>query len=384
MSVDVPSVRGLHVFVTTDAVGGVWTFTRTLVTALASHGARFTVAVLGPIAAARAAECEQLRRTPGVDLHHHDGRLEWMPDAGPDVADARRWLAARIRASRPDVVHVNGYAYASAGQDVPTCITAHSCVHSWWRAVYGRRPPPTWRTYAREVERGLRAADLVTAPSASMRDAFSAEHRCHAPVVVVHNGLAPVIGMAPKTDAVLAVGRLWDAGKNIAMLAQVADALPWPVWVAGETVAPDATTLRLPASMLRLGVCSEQEVHARMRQASIYALPARYEPFGLSVLEAASARCALVLGDIPTFRELWQDAAIFVPPDDATRWRRALVALCEDPAAVRMWAERAARRSAAYSVAAFARGYAQVYAALVDRPASALATARGDVGQPCA
>jgi glycosyltransferase involved in cell wall biosynthesis len=39
-----------------------------------------------------------------------------------------------------------------------------------------------------------------------------------------------------------------------------------------------------------------------------------YEPFGLSVLEAAQAGCALVLSDIPTFRELWDGAAIFIDP----------------------------------------------------------------------
>ena len=39
---------------------------------------------------------------------------------------------------------------------------------------------------------------------------------------------------------------------------------------------------------------------------------ALYEPFGLAVLEAAQAGCALVLSDIPTFRELWDGAALFV------------------------------------------------------------------------
>lgn len=51
--------------------------------------------------------------------------------------------------------------------------------------------------------------------------------------------------------------------------------------------------------------------------AAIYALPARYEPFGLSALEAGLSGCALVLGDIPSLREIWGDAALFVPPDDA-------------------------------------------------------------------
>ena len=55
------------------------------------------------------------------------------------------------------------------------------------------------------------------------------------------------------------------------------------------------------------------------RAPSIYALPARYEPFGLSVLEAALSGCALVLGDIPSLREIWDGAALFVDPDDARR-----------------------------------------------------------------
>ena len=42
-----------------------------------------------------------------------------------------------------------------------------------------------------------------------------------------------------------------------------------------------------------------------MARASIYALPARYEPFGLSILEAALSGAALVLGDIPSLREVW-------------------------------------------------------------------------------
>jgi glycogen synthase len=51
-------------------------------------------------------------------------------------------------------------------------------------------------------------------------------------------------------------------------------------------------------------------------RASIYALPARYEPFGLSALEAALSGCALILGDIPSLREVWLEAAPYVSPDD--------------------------------------------------------------------
>ena len=46
------------------------------------------------------------------------------------------------------------------------------------------------------------------------------------------------------------------------------------------------------------GQLTTAEVRNVINTASIYALPARYEPFGLSILEAALSGCALVLGDI--------------------------------------------------------------------------------------
>ena len=59
-------------------------------------------------------------------------------------------------------------------------------------------------------------------------------------------------------------------------------------------------------------------------KASVFASVSRYEPFGLAVLEAAQAGCALVLSDIPTFRELWDGAALFVPPEDPVALAEAL------------------------------------------------------------
>ena len=70
---------------------------------------------------------------------------------------------------------------------------------------------------------------------------------------------------------------------------------------------------------------------------AIYASPARYEPFGLGVLEAALSSCALVLGDSPTLREPWSDAALFVPPDD----HDALLTALADVVLVHEWNEPA-------------------------------------------
>src|SRR5207248_6075453 len=80
-----------------------------------------------------------------------------------------------------------------------------------------------------------------------------------------------------------------------------------------------------------LGSLSPPHFADWLARAAIYALPARYEPFGLSVLEAAQAGCALVLGDIPSLRENWDGAAVFVSPDSPPELEAALAALIREP-----------------------------------------------------
>lgn len=84
---------------------------------------------------------------------------------------------------------------------------------------------------------------------------------------------------------------------------------------------------------------------------------ARYEPFGLSVLEAAQAGCALVLGDIPSLRENWDGAALFAAPDDDDALRDALRRLIEDDALRARFGARARRRAMFMTAARMADEY---------------------------
>ena len=63
----------------------------------------------------------------------------------------------------------------------------------------------------------------------------------------------------------------------------------------------------------------------------VFISTARYEPFGLAVLEAAQFGCALILSDIPTFRELWNGCAIFIDPDDDVSAAKAIDILIQNP-----------------------------------------------------
>jgi glycogen(starch) synthase len=80
-------------------------------------------------------------------------------------------------------------------------------------------------------------------------------------------------------------------------------------------------------------------------RAAIYAPPARYEPFGLSALEVALSGCALVLGDIANQRETWQDAAMYVSPDDPQALASALSELIGDGGRREELARRSCRRA---------------------------------------
>jgi len=172
-----------------------------------------------------------------------------------------------------------------------------------------------------------------------------------------------------KEPFIFSAGRLWDEAKNVSALSRVAPNLPWPVFVAGESQCPNQTNAeecRGPRlrHLGRLGPAEMKDWYAR---ASIYALPARYEPFGLSILEAALARCALVVGDIPSLREVWGNAAIYVPPDDQEALQDALEDLISDDALGDKMSELAFQRAQEFTPERMAKGYLEAYSDLLQR-----------------
>jgi hypothetical protein len=84
-------------------------------------------------------------------------------------------------------------------------------------------------------------------------------------------------------------------------------------------------------------------------------------------LEAALRGCALVLGDIPSLRGIWGDAARYVPPDDPQRLATVLRELIEQPAQRQHLAALAVARAARYTETRMTSSYLEVYRQLVDR-----------------
>jgi glycosyltransferase involved in cell wall biosynthesis len=167
-----------------------------------------------------------------------------------------------------------------------------------------------------------------------------------------------------KRQVILTAGRIWDQAKNIGLLARIAPELPWPVLVAGETRHPSGGQVKMDGVQF-LGKLSPSELGRKLGQAEIFVLPARYEPFGLCALEAAMSGCALVLGDVPSLREVWGDAAVFVPPESPDRLRAALLKLIGDKALRLQVARRCYRRAAYFTPQRMARNYMDLYTRLI-------------------
>jgi glycosyltransferase involved in cell wall biosynthesis len=170
-----------------------------------------------------------------------------------------------------------------------------------------------------------------------------------------------------KEPFIFAAGRLWDEAKNIGMLERVAPGLSWPVYVAGNSKHPSGALAQgnVHHFVRALGVLAPRDIASWLRRASIYALPARYEPFGLSVLEAALARCTLVLGDISSLREIWGDVAVFVPPQDEDVLRQAIEDLIADPQRREALAARARARALSFTPQRMAAEYVNAYSELI-------------------
>src|SRR5207253_6229241 len=114
-----------------------------------------------------------------------------------------------------------------------------------------------------------------------------------------------------------------------------------------------------------LGELDEAGIGRRLSARPVFVSTALYEPFGLAVLEAAAAGCPLVLSDIPTFRELWDGAALFVAPRDADGFARAIGDLVGDDAARHALGRAARMRATRYTPAATAAAMAALYEDLV-------------------
>jgi glycogen synthase len=353
------------VLMTTDAVGGVWTYSVDLARALASLGVDVCLAVMGPsLSDPQRAEALKI---PRLELHEIGGKLEWMDEPWLDIARASDRLLQLESLIHPDIIHLNSYVHGALSWSSPVVMVGHSCVLSWYQAVHGCAAPAQWNPYRTAVQKGIRAADALVAPSSAMLK--SLEDFYGAPrikLVIPNSRQSESFRAATKEPIVLGAGRVWDQAKNFGLLDRAAANIPWEVQIAGEPSMAGVEAVPIKNAKL-LGSLAGEALAKRLGAASLFVAPALYEPFGLSVLEAALAGCCLVLSDIPSLRENWQGAAYFFDPQSSTSLETLLLTLIGNRAMREEMALRGRKQALAFTPTRMAHAYLDLYESVMER-----------------
>lgn len=344
----------MHVLVTADSLSGSWTYTRELVTGLVTRGVRVTLVSFGEIPLPE--QTSWMDHLHGLDYRPTAFHLEWMQEAEEDLPESSAFLAALVRELRPDVLHLSQFCYGNLPVDVPRVVMAHGDLITWSYAVHDRAPRAehsmSW--YRKTVMMGLAGANAVVAPSAWMLDRICSCYAYPRRGEVIYPGRNPIFfnPYVNKDDCVLAVGRMVDAGKQVYLLTQQPYSVPVCIVGAEHTVPAPRIPIRADVkvatdetSVAIRGAQTEAQLRALYSRASIYAATARYEPLGMAALEAAFSRCAIVANDIPSFREIWGDAALYFRTNDAASLAESIRTLNADRSMRRAYAELAYSRA---------------------------------------
>jgi glycogen synthase len=350
----------MKIFLSTDTVGGVWDYTRTLSEELCARGHEVLLAVLG-----EPTDGQRASLSPAVRVEARRFRLEWMPGSTIDVAAGGAWLAETARAWGADVAHLNQMAYAVHDFGAPTLVVVHSDVLSWFSEVRGEEAPEDWREYEVTVTRGIEAADRLVTPTA-YQSALTRRHYGRAADRVIHNGVRPprLPTQTRPGPLLLSVGRAWDDAKGMRTyddaVGLLADRAP-PAHLLGQEVGPDGQRFAA-RHLVSHGRVGRLAVERWMAMATTYVGASCYEPFGLAPLEAALQGCALLLADIGSFRELWDGHAEFFPVGDPASLAERIVSL-HDPDSRWLEAATSCREHALvrYSAERFAAEYLELY-----------------------
>jgi glycogen synthase len=361
----------MRVLMTTDTVGGVWTFTKELASGLLKNGCAVGLISLGrkPSATQRAwANAQNARWGTKFRYEGLDTPLEWMADNGRALSEATPILERIAEEFDAVLLLSSQYCFGALECDIPRVVVAHSDVLSWAEAC---RPAglekSDWLDRYRElVQQGLDRADALVAPTSWMLGALGRNFRLPHDKRVIANGrtLRAANGGAAMKMRAVSAGRMWDEAKNLKML-EKADS-PIPLLIAGEAEFGAASLAMDGADIRVLGALDESEVLRIFGESAIYICASRYEPFGLAPLEAALCGCAVLANDIPSLREVWKDAAMyFSGPESLSSW---LWRLSDHPWLLGEARAIAGRRAREYTAERMTEGYLCLFRSMLKEP----------------
>jgi glycosyltransferase involved in cell wall biosynthesis len=213
---------------------------------------------------------------------------------------------------------------------------------------------------------GAPRANFVVFPSQAAADAIRRTIPLdEARVAVVHYGVSTAAFTAAEPAQSVAPYLFLPASperhKNIETLIESLRFVSEPrleLWIAGNSLLDPEHTRALTELALRLGLAERVRflgpipyaaLLAYYRGAAAFVFPSHIETFGHPLLEAMVAGAPVIASDIPTFREIAGDAALYFPPLDAKALAARIDAVRSDPTATLARVARARQRATSFS-----------------------------------
>ena len=344
----------MRVLVTADTFSGVWTYSRELVSGLVTHGAQVTLVSFGEIPLPH--QTAWMDGLHGLEYHPTAFRLDWMQEGEQDFDAAQDYLCAIVRDTRPDFLHLNQLSFGALAVATPRIVVAHGDLITWWLSIHGHEPAPSaWlKWYRKTIAEGMKRAEAVVTNSRWMEDMLRGAYGDDFEGHVIPPGRNPIYfnPFVTKEESVLAIGRLWDTGKQVALLTQHSHGLPVCIVGADSPIPAPALPIRADVRVSTgeheisvKGAQTESQLRSLYSKSTIFAATSRYEPTGLASIEAAFSRCALVANDTDVYRELWGDAALYFERNNADSLSEVLSQLDEDRELTRLYGTRAYNRA---------------------------------------
>lgn len=357
-------VDQLQILMTTDTLGEVWLYSLNLARALEPFDVHIHLASMG--AMPNKEQKEEIEALGNVTLYSSNWQLEWMHNPWDEVEAAGHWLKYLQSEIRPHLMHFNHYSLAALPWKSPVLLVGHGNLLSWWEAVHGVPAPEEYHIYRTKVSEGIQAASMVVASTASALEEFTRHYGPIARQQLIHHSIiSPQANTRAKQPFILAAGNLdYETDYPDFCESLAAKALSWPLLVIDEKQKTGEQQAYAP-NLHWLGKLSRQAQADRLAAAAVYLHPVKYDPFGLRVLEAAHAGCAMVLADIPTLRELWQDAALFIAVADVTSAHQQVEALLQNKKQRQLLAQKAKVRARQYNAAVQGKHYFNLYRDLI-------------------
>ncbi len=189
--------------------------------------------------------------------------------------------------------------------------------------------------------KGIGLADHIIVDSNATKDSvLRVLPRVRHKISVVYLGHDSSGDKTPETSVrnprqVLYVGSLHPR-KNVLTLVQAISLLREQDYNVHLILAGASRTKSIPNEIKNaegvelLGEVTADQIRDLYRTSSLFAFPSLSEGFGLPLIEAMSHGCPVLASDIPVFREVGQDAAVYVPPLNITDWALTIKKILND------------------------------------------------------